>query len=99
LNQNLLDINAQIKNLMVDLSRLTQNYKLSQELLSLEEESNRNLETQYREGKVTYLDLITSLNSLLDAKVQFYSSYFEALQGVAKHKYFEGRIYETISEK
>ena len=85
--------------IMADISRISRNYKLSQELLSLEEESNRNLEVQYHEGKVTYLDLITSLNNLLDAKVQFYTSYFEALQTIAKYRFYEGNIYGTLVEK
>ena len=99
LHQGLLDIGAQITNLMVDLSRIKRNYKLSRELLDLEQESNHNVESQYREGKVTYLDLITSLNSLLDAKVQYYTAHFDALQGIAKHQYFEGKIYEALAGK
>lgn len=99
MNQGLLEINAKITGVMADISRISHNYKLSQELLSLEEESNRNLEIQYREGKVTYLDLVTSLNSLLDAKVQFHTSYFDALQAVAKYRFYEGNIYEALVEK
>ena len=99
LNQKLLDVNAKIIGTMADISRIRRNYKLSQELLSLEEESNRNLEAQYREGKVTYLDLITSLNNLLDAKVQLYTAYFSALQTFSKYKFYEGKLYETIIEK
>jgi outer membrane protein TolC len=96
LEQNLLDVNAQITALMADLSRIDHNFKLSRELLDMEEESSRNLETQYREGKVTYLDLITSLSSLLDAKVQFCTSYFDGLGSIARYKFYEGTLYETL---
>ncbi|MGK5085860.1 TolC family protein [Bdellovibrionota bacterium FG-1] len=99
LQQGLLETHAQITSMMVDLSRLRYQLKLSEELLSLEEESNQNLESQYRQGKVAYLDLITGLKNLLDAKVQFYTSYFDVLQGIAKYRYFEGKIYEAVSDQ
>jgi outer membrane protein TolC len=63
----------------------------------MEEESNRLVEQQYNDGKVTYLDLITSLNELLNAKVQFYSAYYEALLNVAKYDYYKGTIYESLA--
>jgi len=96
--QNLLDVDTQISSLMLDLSRIAKNYQLSYDLLKLEEEANRTLENQYREGKVAYLDLITSLNSLLDSRVQFTTSYFNALQAIARHHYFEGKLYEALTE-
>ena len=99
LSQGIVDLRSKTANLMSNLLRIKRNYRLSQELLSLEVQSNRNMESQYREGKVTYLDLITELNSLLDAKVQFYSTYFEALTSIAQYRFYEGKIYESIVEK
>ncbi len=99
LDQGLLEINAKIAGIMADISRIGKSYKLSRELLALEEESNRNLETQFREGKVTYLDLITGLNNFLDAKVQFYTTYFDTLQISAKYKFYEGKLYEVVVGK
>jgi outer membrane protein TolC len=99
IRQGLLDTRSQLQRLMIDLSRLSRNYQASRELLSLEEESNRNLESQYREGKVAYLDLITSLNSLLDAKVQYYSAYFDTLSGIARHGYFQGKLYDSVLQE
>ncbi len=84
---------------MASLARIRKNYRTTEKLLGLEEESNRLVETQYREGKVTYLDLITSLNNLLSAKVQFYTAYFETMQNLTKHRYYEGSIYESLVEK
>ncbi len=99
LNQNLQDAKSKIANLMADLLRIDRNFSLGQELITLEEESHRNMETQYREGKVSYLDFITSLNDLLSARVQFYTVYFDALQNMAKYRYYEGTIYENTVEK
>ena len=99
LNQGLYDLHSKTASLMSNLQRIKRNYQLNQELLVLEEKSNRDLESQYREGKVTYLDLITELNSLLDAKVQFYTAHFEALTTLAQYRFYEGTIYESIFEK
>jgi outer membrane protein len=97
--QLVLDANSAINNLMIELFRVQKTYGLTRELLELEEESYQNLEGQYREGKVAYLDLITGLDTLLDAKVQFYTSYFDALKNFAKYKFYEGTLYEALIEK
>jgi outer membrane protein TolC len=99
LSQGLLDIRAQIAGLMADTARISSGYKLTRELLSAEEESNHDVETRYREGKATYLDLVTELNNLLDARVQFFTSYFDALTVTARYQYFEGKLYESLVEK
>jgi outer membrane protein TolC len=98
LEQSLLEARAQLTTLRADMDRIARNYRLNRELLSLEEESYSNLELQYREGRVAYLDLITGLNNLLDAKTQYYASHFEALRALARHRYFEGTLYEALSE-
>jgi outer membrane protein TolC len=98
LNLGLMDVRFKIETLMIDISRVRETYILNQELLSSEEENYRNIEVQYREGKVNYLDLITSLNNLLGARTQFYSAYFEALQVLAKYYFYEGSIYEKLSK-
>ena len=96
LNQNLLDVKEKVSELMNGLVRIKDSFKLSQELLEMEEESNQNLEVQYREGKVTYLDLMTSLSDLLGAKVSFHTSYFDALTSLAQYHYYEGTLYEKM---
>ena len=96
LNQGLLLIRAQIENLMLDFIRSGSNHVVNRELLLSEQESYDYLERQYREGKVNYLDLITSLNNLLDAKVRFYTTYFDLLSNFAQYRYFERNLYETL---
>jgi outer membrane protein TolC len=83
--------------LMLDIRRIQKSLSLNQELLTAEEQTYQTLESQYREGKVAYLDLITELNNLLDAQIQFYSIYFEALSSKAKHSYYKGTLYDAIS--
>ncbi len=95
--QSLLDTGARIGALMTDLERIMLNYKTSRELLALEEESYRTVEAQYRLGRVAYLDLISALDNLLSARVQYYTSYFDAMKALAQYRYFEGTIYSMIS--
>jgi outer membrane protein TolC len=99
IHQGWAETRSQIESLMADLARLRRSYQLTEELLRLEEQTNENLSLQYREGKVSFLDLISSLNNLLDAKSQFYASYFEVLQGMARYRYFQGKVYEDLSQE
>jgi outer membrane protein TolC len=98
INLGLEQVHSSVDQLLAGFTRIHKNYKLSLDLLAMEEESNRLVEQQYRDGKVTYLDLITSLNELLNAKVQFYSAYYEALLNVAKYDYYKGNIYESLAK-
>jgi outer membrane protein len=99
LQQELIEQDLQINNLLLEVSRNEKSFSMNRELLEIEEQTYQRLETQYREGKVAYLDLITGLKNLLDAKEQFYTSYFDVLQNFARYKYFEGKVYETIFEE
>jgi outer membrane protein TolC len=99
LKQNLLDVNTKVESLMANVNRVRHQYHLAKELLSLEDEANRQVEEKYREGKATYLDLITELNSLLDARVQMATVYFDALTAFAQHDYYGGRIYDSIRSR
>jgi outer membrane protein TolC len=77
---------------MADLDRASKSFQTDQELLSLEEETFESLERQYREGKVSYLDLTEARNSFLDARTRFFTSYFETLRSLAQYRYLEGKI-------
>lgn len=51
---------------------------------------------KYREGKVPYLDYITSINELLDARIQNSTAYFDSLQALSKKRYYEGTLYDSL---
>jgi outer membrane protein TolC len=88
-----------LEGMMGNFAKIKRNFRLSRELLGMQEESNSLLEAQYREGKVTYLDLITSLNGLLNSKIQFCTSYFDVLRSLAKYDYYKGQIYDSLLKK
>jgi outer membrane protein TolC len=98
INLGLEQVHSSVEQLISGFTRIHRNYKLSLDLLAMEEESNRLVEQQYQDGKVTYLDLITSLTELLNAKVQYYSAYYEALLNVAKYDYYKGNIYDSLTK-
>lgn len=96
LETELLSLRSEIERLMLSLEQFRSNFKLSQELLKLEQDNMRLLETEYRNGKVSYLDYINSLENLADARIKYYSALYELKQGLLAHGYHEGTLYESI---
>lgn len=85
--------------MMLDLDQSSKNFALARELLDLETKTHHFLETEYRNGKVSYLDIIVGLRDLLNAKVQMSSSYFDLRTQLLLYRYHEGKLYESIIEK
>lgn len=80
-----------------DLKRAKASVLLNEELVALELQSFEFLDLQYREGKVSYLDLITGLDSLFAAKARLTTSYFDYLRALAEYQFLNGKIYEQVS--
>lgn len=87
---------ASIESLWLELARARKSYGISKNLLDLETANFKTLENDYRRGVVRYLDLITGLRDLAGAKLAYLSAYFEYRQNLALHRYYEGKLYETI---
>lgn len=88
---------ADIATLMQSLGNLSDIWRLNLQLITLEQENLKNIEQDYREGKVVYLDLITGLTALLNAKVNFFSTYFAAQQALAQYHFYEGTIADAVA--
>ena len=97
LNQTLLDATAKVENVMMDVSRLRASFNLNLQLLQLENESFGYVQSDYREGSASYLDLVTALSDLLDAKQRYYTAYYDVLGTLAIYRYYEGTLYETLT--
>jgi outer membrane protein TolC len=89
LTQNLITLKAQIK-------ELRQTFQLNQEILRVDEDAFGSLQRAYRDGKVSYLDLITALNDLYGSRNELLSLEFELLKAQANLAYYQGRVYETV---
>lgn len=96
LRGQLLSTETQIRQLMLDLGQLEESFKLSRELLTLEKSSFDFLESEYRQGKSTYLDLITGLDSYADAQKKYYNAYFNLKTKIADYHYHNGELYDSI---
>lgn len=96
---NLNTFSSENAKMMLELNQSSKNFAIARELLDLEAKSYGFLDTEYRNGKVSYLDIIVGLRDLLNAKVQMYSSYFDLRGQLLRYRYHEGRLYEFISEK
>jgi outer membrane protein TolC len=88
---------SEIQNLQLDFARLQKNFDLSLELLRVEEETYEALNSEYRLGRVSFLDLITALNDVLGARISYASAYFSVLETLAQHHYHQGDLYETLT--
>ena len=79
---------------MGNLKALKVSWQLNRDLLKMEQENFTNLEDDYRQGKVAYLDLVTGLSDLLAAKTNFYTNYINLMSSLAQYRYYEGTIYD-----
>jgi outer membrane protein len=78
------------------MNRLRSILNQQQSLLDQQVNAYDLLKNDYREGKVPYIDLITTLNDLFAAKTGFFSTYFDAMRVIANYYYYEGKLYEMV---
>ena len=78
---------------------LLKSYRESLLILKNEEESYDSLNRGYREGKVTYLDLITGLNDLYSARTQNQDLQYRLLKARADVAYYEGNLDEVLQKQ
>jgi outer membrane protein len=97
--QTLLDLGNDLRNVMLQLRSFKEQVKMTRDLLALEQQSYSLLEAEYRNGRATYLDLITNLKSLIDARSKFNASYFGLKKQMATYSYHNGDLYEGLRQK
>lgn len=91
------EMRATTESLILNLGQLKANHDSTRELLEAEQETYRTIEREYQEGKVAYLDMITSLKALLDARIQLLTVQFQLAEGLAKYHYYRGKLHETMA--
>ena len=97
LRQTRLELKETLGNLNLELAQVKANCDATKELQDAEQETYRIIQQQYSEAKVSYLDLITSLKSLLNAKAEFFTAHFQLAQSLAKYNYHLGNLYEAMA--
>ncbi len=99
LETDLLSLREEIEKLSVDARKLQSSFQLADELFKLERTNLNLITTEYRQGKVQYLDYINALQNLASAKNTYYSSLFELKRALLALHYHEGTLHEAIQGK
>ena len=98
-SQALMDLNIELREVWLKLREFAESVKMTKELLALEQQSFNILEAEYRNGRATYLDLITNLNSLIDSRSKYATTYFGLKKQLAKYAFHKGTLYEDLKPK
>jgi outer membrane protein TolC len=81
---------SKIETLAIEKTKRLASFSTAKRLLELEEDSYQYLEKAYREGKTTYLDLVTGLDNLTQSQLGFARAYFDIVGLAAQYRYYEG---------
>ena len=92
----LLDLGNLLRDNWNKLRQYREQVKMSRELLSLEQQSYSILEAEYRSGRASYLDLITNLNTLIDARAKFITAYFGLRKSQIVYAFHKGDLYDNV---
>jgi outer membrane protein TolC len=74
-------------------------FDLLTELNAMEERSFRNLEIDYRQGKVSYIELISAIRDLTSSRRQLFEAYFSIQSQLIDLNYYEGKLDEWIKAR
>lgn len=78
LRAQILSLKSDLEQWSLDLEQSKANQKLANELFILEKKNRELIETDYRNGKVSFLDLTTSMRDYLDAQFKYSSAIYES---------------------
>ena len=95
-SSRLINTRLEIDQLVRDLREARESFRLSEELLGLEEKTFASINRDYREGRQTFLEFSDALRNLLDAKNRFYESRSRLTLLVLRHRYHEGTLHENL---
>lgn len=82
-----------------DQLQLQRRQEVTTSLVSNEQTNYRQIEQDYRQGKITYLDLTQALSEVLDAQSKKLRVDFDSLILYSKWKYFKGTLDENNLEE
>jgi outer membrane protein TolC len=93
--QTLLNLDNDLRDVWNKLREFREDVRMSRELLTLEQQSYSILEAEYRNGRASYLDLITNLNSWIDARSKYIDAYFGFKKQQAAYSFHKGEFFTT----
>lgn len=92
-----IDLANEVQTNFLRLQESRETIRLAKELLGLEQNSFNAQERDFRDGRTSYLDLITNLNSLIDAKSKFISAYFGYKTQQVNYAFHQGRVQDVLA--
>ncbi len=98
LQKEQLRLDSEIEKVLLDSDLSIRKLDLSRKILSLEEQNFKMLELEFRNGKVSSLEVIYSLRELINARTQFYTQYFEDLVLRFRRKMIQGELYVSFQK-
>lgn len=105
-NQRIIDENAQnverlktthdLEQLQSQIQTLKDSFRLTQQILKAHQEAFESLSRGYRDGKISYLELITSLNDFYGSRSQDMNLRFNLLKLRLDLAYYQGKVDEVL---
>lgn len=95
LRSSLYSAEQDLQTYRTQIARAAESYKLAKELQKMEEDTFKILESDYRSGRATYLELTTGLANLLDAQNRGQEADLELADLYMRTKYYKGNLNET----
>lgn len=96
IQQQQIELQAEIQKLQKQFLQLKEDFKTSEELLVLEQNNFLFLEGEYRQSKATYLDFINGVRDLADAQNRHWNNLFDLKQGIALYHYYKGSLFRYL---
>lgn len=92
------DVKRIVDQLSLDLTQLKQTYELQSQLAQLENKNYNSIEVEYRNGRVTFLDLVKAEEDYINAENQRYRYFYQLSLTGAEYQYHQGKLYESLME-
>jgi len=91
-----LRITSELKSLMTEIKQLARTNSLNQEIFKAEEQTNKILTVEYQQGRLPYIDLITSIGDFRGAEIALVNSHFRLKELLSRYYFHQGTIYEKV---
>lgn len=96
LRGQMLALKSELDQWALDLEQIRSNQKLATDLFNLEKKNRELMETDYRNGKVSFLDLTTSMRDFLDAQFKLYSAVYDSEVLRMTYLFHKGSLHESL---
>lgn len=97
-NQNLLDLKTKYSRLQRQSERQAITVKVTRDIYTIEAKTFQDIESEYRQGRATYLDLITSLDRRIQTQLELEEELNSYLLSTAEKLQIRGKLYEACME-